>query len=382
MARRPSIVKKAKAKPIKLGKMAVAAMNLKHLGGEPSRNDIKGWSWTEAYTWYNYNCDMGQAKAFLVDYLANTNHPDAKAISKIDDRVIFGFGSTVCWMARMASNGYSLKDERKEYFDTRLAYLMDKASTIILEKEESRETAFAKPVSTIDKSYEKYIEVYNFFEDCFNDENYLSPYSHFSTVEANRDVIQRIYNRYTPYLRELEELLGDNPDPQLIEYYSNYKVSKVNKELAYVKLIISDCDRFLTNKKAARKPRQKKSVPVETKLKSLNYQKNDLTMNLVSFNPAKIFDAKEIWTYNTKYHIMTVYRTDTSFDIKGTTILNINEATSASKRVGSRNGAKCVGEVLSSGKVVLRTLMEKFKGPNQVVKGRIGDNTILLKYTT
>ena len=384
MARRPAAKKVTKPKAVKLGKMATMAMNLKSHGGEPSKNDVYEWTWISAYNWYNYNCDSTDAKKFLVAYLADHNHPDAKAISKIDERWVHGYASTICWMARMASNGYSLKDDRKEFFDKRLAFLIEKNEQILLEKEESREGSYnkSKDAPVVDKSFEEYVEVFNFFEDCFDKEDYVSPYAHLTSISASRALIQRLYNRYAPYLRELEELFSDKPDPQLIEYYSTFKVAKVKKQFAYVKQIMTDCERFLDNKKAARKPRKKKTVPVETKLRNFNYQKNDITFNLTSFNPLKIFEAKEIWTYNTKYHIVTVYRTDTEFDVKGTTLLNYNEVTSYSKRVGSRNSNTAIQSILDSGKVGLRTLMDKLKGAPQQLKGRIGENTILLKFTT
>lgn len=383
-ARRPAPKRVSKPKTIKLGKKAVQSLNLKYYGREPSLDDPKKWTRAQAYSWYNYNCDSSMAKDFLAEYLADHNHKHAAIISKIDEKVIYGYGSTACWIARMLDNGFQFDSAVMKFFNDKIDYIVYRSNKIKGEKAEAREEIKAVELTVpVDKVQEKYNDVFNFLDSCLWERNYLSPFDYFKSEGVGRPVIQKIYNRFKPYLDELNELLAPGKkDVQLIEYYSKWKVSDVKKELTYIKRILDDCESVLEVKKAERKPRQKKVIPVESRIRSLNYQKTDLTMNLTSFNPTKIFEAKEIWTYNTKYNILTVYRTDTEFDIKGTTLLNYDPTKSVSKRVGSKYGAESVKLVMATNKIGLRSLMEKLKGSVQDLKGRIGENTVLLKYTT
>lgn len=384
MARRPAAIKKTtKPKVIKLGKKAVASLNIKYHGNEPSINDIRRRDWTECYTWYNYNCDSSQAKDFLIDFLEVVDKAKAKIVSNIDDKTVYGYASTICWIARLMSNGYTMSAERKEFFDRKLSNLIDKHNQRIDEKKDNSDDKAQRVALTEAKLYEKRLDVIEFFEENFRTKNYVNPYEYLSNGEVPKPIIQNIYNHYKPLLVELEELMAPGKkDAQILEYYAKFKVSQIKADLAYARLILDDCERFLQNKKAERKPRKKKVIPITDKLKDFNYQTADLTLKLTSFNPLKIFEAKEIWTYNTKYNIITVYRTDTNFDVKGTTILNINMETSFSKRVGSKAASDSIVKVLNTGKVGLRTLMNELNGPLQEVKGRIGMNSILLRYTT
>jgi hypothetical protein len=129
-------------------------------------------------------------------------------------------------------------------------------------------------------------------------------------------------------------------------------------------------------------PRKPRAISVEKKLKNFKFQKEDNTFKIASVNPEKVIGAQELWTFNTKYKTLTVFRAldRGGLQVKGTSIINYDEATSVTKRTG-RKPEVYVDKVLNGGKIVLRKLMDELKNDAPLAY-RINENTILLKVVT
>ena len=143
--------------------------------------------------------------------------------------------------------------------------------------------------------------------------------------------------------------------------------------------IISDAERYGNVAKKTRKPRKPRAISIERKLKSFVYQKEDKEFKIASVNPEKIIGATELWTINTKYKLMTVIRAldRGGLQIKGTTIINVDENNSFTKRMG-RKPEYFINKIQNSGKIVLKKVMDesKYDAPLSI---RINENTILLR---
>ena len=141
---------------------------------------------------------------------------------------------------------------------------------------------------------------------------------------------------------------------------------------------MADLLRYSGNAKKLRAPRKKKPQSVEKKLKNFRYQKEFQDMKLASVPPEQIVGAQELWTYNTKYKTLTVFRAIDrgGLDIKRSSIVNFDEKTTMTRRT-ARSAEKIVQSVLSGGKIILKKVMDDLK--ETTLQDRINENTILLR---
>jgi hypothetical protein len=143
--------------------------------------------------------------------------------------------------------------------------------------------------------------------------------------------------------------------------------------------IATDAEKLASNKSAARKPRKKKPVSFEKKVKNLKFKKDDIDNKLVSIDPVKIVGAEKLWIYNTKTRRLGVYvATDAAgLDVKGSAIQNYKYGESVSKTL--RKPKDVLSRVLDGGKIVLRKVMGEINSKPVELNGRINKDTILLR---
>jgi hypothetical protein len=134
--------------------------------------------------------------------------------------------------------------------------------------------------------------------------------------------------------------------------------------------------------KVNRAPRAKKTQPKEKLVAKLKYKKQDEALKLVSINPTDIIGVKELWVYNTKSRKIGKY-VATEFSelgVKGTTIVNFDEAKSIMKTV--RKPEEKLKEFKAAGKVQLRKFLDEINATEARMNGRINEEIILLKATS
>jgi hypothetical protein len=143
--------------------------------------------------------------------------------------------------------------------------------------------------------------------------------------------------------------------------------------------MIDDVQRYGNVTKKVRKPSKPRTISMDKKLKNFKYQKENNDYKIASINPEKIIGAQELWTFNTKYKIVTVFRAIDrgGLQVKGTSIINYDEKTSISKGTG-RKPEIVLDKIQNSGKIVLRKLMEELKA-DKALQARINENTVLMK---
>ena len=186
-----------------------------------------------------------------------------------------------------------------------------------------------------------------------------------------RDYYIRDYN-------ELQEALTGGCD-QLKEAYGHLSKANLKKIIAFYSEIISACDMLMQEAKVNRKPRAKKSKPVEKIVEKLKYMKQDPALRLVSVNPADIVGAKELWVFNTKTRKLGKYVAGEFNDlsVKGTSITGFDEFKSVQKTL--RKPEDQLKEFKNAGKVALRKFLEDIKAVDIKLNGRINEDTVLLK---
>jgi hypothetical protein len=141
MARRPSLIK-LKQKKQKQSKTEQYLINRKYCGEEPTYTsaELTATKHHAVLSWYNYMCDLKDAKEYLQTYLKNTGRDaELKRLREVPDK---WYSTTACWNARIMSRGGTLPEASKKFFETRLAEMLNrdysKAGRMDASEEEAR----------------------------------------------------------------------------------------------------------------------------------------------------------------------------------------------------------------------------------------------------
>lgn len=356
---------KLKAKPKQKSRATIKSIDDKHYGPEP----IVVADITQALNWYNYMYDTDQAKVWLLEYMkknaySKSDLADVKRAPKW--RTI----TTAGWLARISNNGNELPE-------TNLQYLKNKIqSNILAGKAEEEIEAAPKPVVDIqarvrDKAN---LIITNLEEelDLVMDGKEFSMYTYCQANELNPQILNIVADYYRPQWDEIR-----SSDEQVKEAFGKKQKFWLN----FWNNFFSDIDRYLNNKKVVkvRKPREKKVKSAVDQVKNLKFKKDDPTLKIVSVHPAEIIGCQQLWVYNTKYRKLTQYLAvgPAGIQVKGTTLTGWDLESSISKTL--RKPEQFLTDLLSAGKVGLRSFMSSIKTAESKPNGRLNEDSILLR---
>jgi hypothetical protein len=318
-------------------------------------------------------CDTKDAREYIETYLKETNRTaELKHFKRVPDAWV---PTTVAWVCRMFSKGAKLPDSASKFMNEKLKEALKKATR------EEPKIDKGQVISIQDRIRERTHDIIGDIEEMIDSGEDFSLYDWLKAKEIPAAYCTAIIARYTPWLGELIEAL-EGKDDQLKEAYGHLTKKQLRDRVEWFNKLIEDAERYAGVAKKTRAPRKPRPVSVEKKLKNLKYQKEDNTFKIASVNPEKIIGAQELWTFNTKYKTLTVFRAIDrgGLQVKGTAIINYDEKNSVTKRTG-RKPEEYVKRVLDGGKIVLRKIMDELKGDAPLAY-RINENTILLKITT
>ena len=376
MARRPGIVKR-KPKAVRATKSEMYLVNKKHLGDEPLMvGDI---SVTTCLNWYNYMCNSSDARDYLKDYLKNTGKvADAKKLSKVSDSEL---PMTAAWLCRMISRGYKPSGTTMQFISSNLLRILEKAEINNTEETESPKQVISIQDRMRERMHDILGEIEGLIDDYIHKNEEFSLYTWLQSNNIPAAYATSIVSKLAPVLEELIEAY-DGQDPQLKEGYRSYKKSEIKRLIDFYNTMCEDASKYANVTKKTRAPRKPRVQSLEKKLKSFKYQKEDNTFKIASINPEKIIGSQELWTFNTKYKTLTVFRAQDrgGLDVKGTSIIKYDEKVSVTMRTG-RKPEEAVKQTLEGGKLVLRKISVEFKN-HAPLQSRINENTILLRVLT
>lgn len=133
----------------------------------------------------------------------------------------------------------------------------------------------------------------------------------------------------------VEALEGTCPDS--VEGYSHLNKSSKKRMITNFDYLLDQVEKYRLTlvKKKKGKTRQKKSIPVAKKINRFKYKESDSDYGISSVKPQNIIGSREALIFNTKYKTLThlVSDSQSGFDIKGTTILNVNLKAGITKRL-------------------------------------------------
>jgi hypothetical protein len=183
-------------------------------------------------------------------------------------------------------------------------------------------------------------------------------------------------------LNEFEEVLKGT-DVQLVQGYQHLTKTQIKNIVKFIEQVINDLNSYISVKKAAKAPRQRKAVPVEkivAKLKYLRTFKDTAAkLDLVSISPVKLHGASEAWVYDSAKRKLHHYIADDyskAFTVKGNTLLGFDTAQSEVKTL--RKPAEQIKEVMGS-KPAARKYFKDIKAVATTPNGRFNEGMIILK---
>jgi hypothetical protein len=374
MARRPALIKR-KPKITRVTKSEAYLVNKKYMGDEPIyTKPLTNMDYINALNWYNAMCSNSEAKEYIVTYLKNLGRVnDAKKIKSVPDSLI---PTTVAWVCRLLSRGFTLPTDTQDYINDRIK---ETYKYIQEPKEED-----SKPVVSIqdrmrERAHDILGEIEGMIDDYIYDKVEFSMYEWLQSNNIPAAYATSIISKFTPVLDELLEAY-EGKDEQLKEGYRHLKKADLKNLVSFYNTLIEDAERYSSNTKKVKKARKPRTVSVEKKIKNLKYQKEDATYKIASVSPEKIIGAMELWTFNTKYKTITRL---TAIDrgglqVKGTSITNYCENNSITRSVGRKDPNEFLKRILEGGKLVLRKVFDEIKTEKPLAY-RINENTILLR---
>lgn len=349
----------------------------KFVGPEPMLTEVCTESdLGKAINWYNYVCDSGQAKEFVVEYMKKVKY-DKNDIKKIGRAKI---NNSAGWMSRILTNGGVLPEGYEERLNGTI-----KASISKVEPEQDE--IVVEPVKNVisiqQKVNNKVSELIGEIEEQidllikvgktdFNIGNWL----------RNNNVKPQISSKIAAYYRPLYIELYDaleGKDKELKVAYRHLKKIQLKNYVEFVRSILAATEARSIVEKASRKPRKKKQKPASVLSSKVQYLAEDETFKIKSVKPVDMVGAQQIWVFNVKYRNLTVYNamSHSGISIKGTTLVGFDEKTSITKKL--RKPEATLKAVLDGGKVGLRKIMDNIKCKPSAATGRINKETVILK---
>lgn len=374
MARRPVIIKR-KPKTIRVTKSEQYLVNKKYMGDEPVfSGEMTKEELIKSYNWYNYMATLPEAKQYIIDYLKAIDRlEDAKKIKSLNDNKI---SPTLGWICRIVSRGGIPPQEDIQYAKKILGNTFD--YIVVDDMVESSDTTVSIQDRMKDRMKDIIGEVEERIDDYIHNNVEFSLYNWLKNNNIPATYCNNIIDKVTPYLEEVLEAYK-GVDVQLKEGYKNYSKSQLKNIIVFFNSLITDAENYSQVRKTVRKARKPKVISVEKKIKNIKYQKEDSNYKIASISPEKIIGAQELWTFNTKYKTISVFRAIDrgGLQIKGTTLIGYDESNSFSKGTG-RKTEEIIKSVLSGGKIILRKLMDQLN-TDKPLATRINENTILLR---
>jgi hypothetical protein len=385
MAKSKLLTRRSSKKKIPQSKREKKAINEKYWGADEPQipsGVLTGGEYTKALSWYNI---MGEylddtPKKWVIDYLTSQGRRDeAGRIKSVPDKWI---PTTLSSQSRLLGRGAILSKDSLLAFEKFIGEaLRHEGDTTEDEPSEGdpETPVFEKPTiqeRTREKTSDIIGELEGLIDDGFYEDFKLDTW--YREKNAKPATIKAIIEKLKPQLEELK-VAKRGSDPQVKEGYSYLTKDDISILIEAYEWLIEDSERFITNVKQTRAPRKTKAPSVEKKLKFLkeSYQKRSNEYNIDSIPPEKIIGAQELWVFNTKYKLVTVFRAGSmggQLDVARCKIIGFDKNNSTSYRAG-RKPAEIIEQVLKG----TRASLKKISLKPCPLQERINENVILLR---
>ena len=336
-----------------------------------------------AFQWYTDNKTSKDARKYLVDYLSKSNSItplQKQAADYLNDswNIVDG------WLARCLSRGAVVPQNTLANFQDRMNEFRARLNAIIESRGLGAVVVNTSNVVSIQERVTAKVDYFIMelegkFDEVWHTKTLSEfvPYTWMVENEVKPMHASKIADYFKQRASDWIEII-ESKEEDVREAYPRPRKEMI-EAAKFFTLIVSDAEKLASNKSAARKPRKKKAVSVEKRVKNLKYKTSDLDNKLQSINPVKILGAQQLWVYNVKTRKLGVYiaADAAGLDVKGSAILNYKYKESISKTL--RKPKDVLSKVLDGGKIVLRKVMSSINAKESELNGRINDQTILLR---
>lgn len=243
----------------------------------------------------------------------NKKHEEIKHFKSLPDYCF----STVGLFARMMDQGLVLPDNMQESYDERVTKLVSVKSTKSVAPAASAASGAVTKTKVKTDKLDAYIADIEYEIDTFlaNDcKTKFNPEYFIKSSQLNIGSRYQLRSWFKELHAELD-LLVNTSDKELKECYSFLTKHQQKRYLAFIDSIVNAA---VSTKST--KPRKVKIITPAKRVKDFKYMKEG------SIAPELILGANELWTWNSKERKVTLYESNAGFDIKGTTIQNIDTA--------------------------------------------------------
>jgi hypothetical protein len=275
------------------------------------------------------------------------------------------------FLCRLKMRGQYLEELHELSIEENLGKLL--ASVVTTPKQ----VQVVKKVKT-DNTYELSVEHSEGFEEAIdnfvkNKKTDFNALDYLRAKEIPASVSKKIGQYYASVLAELKEA---QTDEDLKEGYSNFTSAQLRKFITLVESILTACNQQIQSVRV-KKPKTAKPVSPIKLVSKLRYLKEFVELSLKSIQPTSIITNSELWTYNTKYRKLAIYKAEkgNKLTVKGTTILGYD--VTLSKQVMLRKPDEFFKNTPIA-KMALLNGMKEVKTKPVTPNGRINEDTILL----
>lgn len=360
---------KVAPKKVKPSRMQVKSLEFQYIGNEPITVDMNDSSArTRAYNWYTYMCSDDEAFEYVLKYMSESETYTKNDIAMVKKAPKYSIPNTAGWFARMLSNGNQANDHT--YFKSKVEQAIEAGKKVF---EEESQASSKIEVNVQDRIKSKTSALLCELEEELDNNLDFSLYSFLQAKQVTPNIANHIKIHYQGHYDEV----FDVEDSQIKEAFGK----ALKGQQAFWQKFMDDIERFVGNVKATkvRKPRAKKTKSAVDLVKNVKFQKEFAPLKIVSINPAEIIGSQQLWVYHTKYRRLIRYDASgpSGFGVKGTTLIGFDEDKSAFKTL--RKPENIIGDVLKSGKVTLRRLMNDIKSVEGKPTGRLNNDVVLLR---
>jgi hypothetical protein len=351
---------------------------------EKRTEPCKQYDLIHAFQWYNQHKDSKDARKYLIEYLVKNNEITALQQQAVP-HLNLSWNIVDGWLARCLSRGAWVPDTVFANFKERMNGFRDRLNTIVAEKNLAAPViADTSNVISIQERVQSKVDYFIMeleakFDDIWHEQSgeEFVPYTWMVENEVKPMHASKIAEYFKQRTADWIAII-ESKDDYVKESYPRPRKEMI-EGAKFFGLVATDAEKLASNKSAARKPRKKKPVSFEKKVKNLKFKKDDTENKLVSIDPVRIMGAQQLWVYNTKTRKLGVYvaADAAGLGVKGSSIENYKYSESVSKTL--RKPKDVLSRVLDGGKVVLRKVMAEINSKSVELNGRINKDTILLR---
>jgi hypothetical protein len=332
----------------------------------------------DALNWYNYCYDQKKAKELIVSYCRHAKY-DKKTIQHVksipDSKIIL----QVAWISRMLILGMVPDENTQKFFDDGLEKMLTykgiRAKVVVKD---------TPKISVQDRILEKAREEAGEIEGLIDE--YIASgcklkydlQKYFNGKNLSAVVLQRMCEMFIISSKEIAEAISGE-DEQIKEAYSHFTKPQLKKLSEFYGDIVSTTNKTAIANKPTRKKRRVKEKPVTQIVSKVKFLEEHSGFKCVPIE--KVVGADQVWTYNIKTKMLSVYNSDNAkgLTFKGTTLKNFNTKSSVGKRL--RKPEVIIPELMSAGKVKIKKILPQLTTKEQGLTGRFNCDTIVLKIT-